>query len=170
MIQPITQNEILKGLGQYYYCCMFGTDLHEYKCNMWSSIYDEVGSIGFLVRDRKKIIGQMIFLPKRYARHIALPTSPQNDNIHKTMVIGCLYVLKEFSGKGLASRMIKKLIDFCKKSGYQRIEACVHPGTPEEAGIDTSFFPFRKFGFILDESREGWEYRPQTRICHLDLN
>ncbi|MGB3478144.1 MAG: GNAT family N-acetyltransferase [bacterium] len=170
MIQLITRDEILNGLKQYYYCYMFGANLHEYKCDMWPTIFDEVGGIGFLARDGSKIVGQMIFIPKKHARHIALPTSPQNDNIDKTMVIGCLYVLKEYSGKGIASQMIEKLIDFCRNNGYQRIEACVYPSPPEQVGMNISFFPFRKFGFVLDKSQEGCEYNSESRICHLDLN
>ena len=168
MIRSITRNEILNGLGQYYYCCMFGINHREYKCDMWRSIFDEVGAIGFLARERNKIVGQMIFIPKKYARRIALPTSPQNDDIDNTMVIGCLYVLKEYSGKGIASNMIQMLIDFCQNHGYQKIEACVHTGTPEQSGYSISFFPFRKFGFVIDESREGWEYNLETRICSLN--
>ena len=169
MIQSITRDEILNGLGQVYYCCMFGVSCDKYKWNMWPTIYDEVGGIGYLVRDGGKIVGQMIYIPKKYARRIALPTSPQNTGIDGTMVISCLYVLREYGRKGIATQMIQMLIDFCKKHGYQRIEACVHPGSPEEAGIDTSFFPFRKFGFVLDDTREGFEYRPKTRICFLDI-
>lgn len=170
MIQPITRDEIVNGLGQDYYCYMFGANLHEYKCDMWQRIFDEVGGIGFLARDENKIVGQMIFVPKKHARYIALPTSPNRKDIDSTMIIGCLYVLREYSGKGIASQMIHMLIDFCRNHGYRRIEACVHPGTPEQAGINTSFFPFRKFKFEMDESREGQEYKPETRICHLNLS
>lgn len=169
MIRPITRDEILNGLGQDYYCYMFGANLHEYKCDMWMTIFDEVGGIGFLARDGHKIVGQMIFIPKKHARRIAIPTSPENEGIDTTMVIGCLYVLKEFGGRGIASAMIRMLLEFCRNRGYRRVEACVHPGTPEEAEMSTSFYPFRKFGFILDDSREGWEFRAETRMCYVDL-
>ncbi|MBC8459558.1 MAG: hypothetical protein H8D67_16330 [Deltaproteobacteria bacterium] len=42
-------NGILTGLGQDYYCYMFGTNHHEYKCDMWPTVFDEVGGIGYLV-------------------------------------------------------------------------------------------------------------------------
>jgi len=77
------------------------------------------------------------------------------------MVISCLLIHTEHQNKGIASAMIKELMDFCKDHGYNRIEAPVDPRPPNEAGINISFFPFRKFGFILDESREGWEFRPE---------
>lgn len=169
MIRPISRNEILNGLGQDYYCYMFGANHHAYKCNMWQSIYDEVGGIGFLARDGKKIVGQMIFIPKKDARRIAIPMSHENSEIERTMVIGCLYVLKNYGNRGIASQMIHMLIDFCQERGYRRIEACVHPGTPQQAGTDTSFCPFRKFGFAIDESCNGFEFRPDTRICYLEL-
>jgi RimJ/RimL family protein N-acetyltransferase len=85
------------------------------------------------------------------------------------MVISCLLIHTEHQNKGIASAMIKELMDFCKDHGYNRIEAPVDPRPPNEAGINISFFPFRKFGFILDESREGWEFRPETRMCSCDL-
>lgn len=169
MIQAITREEILNGLGQDYYCCMFGISKHTYRCDMWREIFDQVGGIGFLARDKEKVIGQMIFLPKKYARKIALPTSPNNKDIDTTMVIGCLYVLKEYSNQGIASEMISALINFCREHGYGRVEACIDPRPPQEVGINTSFYPFRKFGFVIDNSREGWEFKPQTEICCLSL-
>ena len=169
MIQPITRNEILNGLGQDYYCYMFGLNEHSYKCDMWPSLFDEVGGIGFLARDGEEVVGQMIFIPKKHARRIAIPTSPDNERLEATMVISCLHVIKDYGGRGIASEMIPRLIASCRDRGYSRIEACVHPGTPEEAGINTSFYPFRKFGFTVDDSREGWEFRPEIRICSLEL-
>jgi GNAT superfamily N-acetyltransferase len=169
MIQPITRQEVLEGLGCEYYCCMFGIKRRSYRCDMWRVIYDEVGGIGFLAREGKKIVGQMVFLPKQYARRIGLPTSPENRELEKTMVIGCLYVLKDFSNRGMASEMIQRLIEFCGERGYTRIEACVDPRPPHESGMGTSFFPFRKFGFALEEGREGWEFRPNTRICAMEV-
>ncbi len=169
MIQPITLDEILEGLGQDYYCYMFGSNRHEYKCDIWPTIFKEVGGIGYLARDGEKIIGQLIFLPKKYARHIALPTSPDNRNLEGTIVISCLYVLREYGGRGIASAMIKEALNFCREHGFTRVEASVDPRPPQESGINTSFYPFRKFGFLLDDSREGWEFRPESRICYLDL-
>ncbi len=170
MIRSISRDEILKGLDQEYYCYMFGLENHQYKCSIWQEIYDEVGGIGFLARDNNKIIGQMIFIPKKYARKIALSTSPENKDIDKTMVIGCLYVLRDYGNKGIASEMIRKTIDFCLLHGYKRIEACVDPRCPSESGINTSFYPFRKFGFVIKDDRECWEYRPESKICILDLH
>ena len=170
MIQAIARDEILNGLGQDYYCCMFGTNRRDYKCDMWRSIFDEAGGIGFLARDGDKIVGQMIFIPKKHARRIAIPTSPENRDIDGTMVIGCLYVAQEHGGKGIASEMIRMLIDFCRNHGYRRIEARVHPGSPQEAGMATSFYPFRKFGFVIDDSREGFEFPSNMRSCYLELS
>ena len=155
MIRPITREQVLEGVGSDYFCCMFGINRRSYRCDMWRVIYDQAGGIGFLAREGKDIVGQMIFLPKKYARKIGLPTSPENRELEKTMVIGCLYVLKEFSNRGIASEMIRRLIEFCRTRGYTRIEACVDPRPPHESGMGTSFFPFRKFGFLLDALRYG---------------
>lgn len=170
MIQPITRDEILNGLGQYYHCYMFGANRHEYKCSMWPTVFDEVGGIGYLVRDGAKIAAQLIFMPKRYARRIALPTSPHNADIAGTLVISCLYVIREYAGKGIASAMIKETLDFCRHHGFSRLEAVVDHRPPPECGFGTSFYPFRKFGFILDDSREGWEFWPHSRMCYLELS
>lgn len=144
---------------------MFGVEKRGFQCNMWLEIFDEVGGIGFVPWKDDKPVGQMIFLPKKYARRIGFSTCQTNEDLKKTMVIGCLLVHTEHQNKGIASAMIKELIDFCKDHGYNRIEAPVDPRPPDEAGMSISFFPFRKFGFILDESREGWEFRPETRMC-----
>jgi len=142
MIQPITRDEILNGLGQDYYCYMFGASRHEYKCDIWPTLFDKVGGIGFLARDDAKIIGQLIFMPKVYARRIALPTSPDNGNIAGTLVISCLYVIREFAGKGIASAMIAETLSFCREHGFSRLEAVVDHRPPPESGFGTSLLSF----------------------------
>lgn len=171
MIQtrPITRQLIVEGTGELLPCYMFGIRKRGFQCSMWLEIFDEVGGIGFVPWEDDKPVGQMIFLPKKYARRIGLPNSQTNGDLEKTMVIGCLLVHREYQNKGIASAMIKELIGFCKDHGYTRIEAPVDQRPPDEAGINISFFPFRKFGFIVDESREGWEFRPETRICFCNL-
>ena len=84
------------------------------------------------------------------------------------MVISCLYVLRDYCGRGIASKMISETLDFCQKHGFTRVEAVVDHRSPPEAAINTSFYPFRKFGFVLDESREAWEFRPDSRMCFLE--
>lgn len=163
------RHEIINGLGHPYFCSMFGITKRMYKCNMWLEIFDKVGGIGFLAYADKKPVAQMIFVPKNFARKICLPTRQCNVNLETTIVIGCLFTIQEYSNKGIASTMIRSLINFCKKHGYSAIESCVDPRPPDQAKINTSYFPFRKFGFIIDGTREGFEFRPETRMCYLKL-
>ena len=58
---------------------------------------------------------------------------------------------------------------FCRKHGSSRLEAVVDHRPPQESGFGTSFYPFRKFGFVMDDSREGWEFWPHSRMCYLEL-
>jgi|GEM_PF-2941429 GNAT superfamily N-acetyltransferase len=169
MIQAITRDEVLNGLGQDYHCCMFGSSRHAYQCTMWPRVFDEIGGIGYLARDDAKLIGQLIFLPKHYACRIGTPTAPQNGNLERTLVISCLYVMREYAGRGIASAMISATLEFCRTHGFSRVEAVVDRRPPPECEHGTSFFPFRKFGFVLDDSREGWECWAHSRICHLDM-
>ncbi len=170
MIHPITRDEVLNGIGQDYHCYMFGSNRHAYQCNMWPRLFDEVGGIGYLARDGTKIIGQLIFIPKQYARRIAIPTAPHNGNLEGTLVINCLYVIREHAGRGIASAMIAATLDFSRTHGFFRVEAVVDRRPPPECGFGTSFYPFRKFGFVMDDTREGWEFWPHSRICHLNLS
>lgn len=64
---------------------------------------------------------------------------------------------------------IEETLEFCGAHGYTRVEAVVDHRPPEESGINTSYYPFRKFGFVLDETREAWEFRPESRMCCLRL-
>ena len=36
--------------------------------------------------------------------------------------------------------------------------------------LDLSFYPFRKFGFLVDDAREGWEFNHNSTICSLELD
>lgn len=171
MIRPVTRQLILEGTGDWTPCYMFGVRerFKWFRCDMWLEIIDEVGGVGYVPYVDGKRVGQMFFLPKVYARRIGLPTCRTNHDLEKTMVIGCLMVFREYMNRGLASAMVRSLIGFCREHGYTRIEACVDPRSPEEAGIGTSFFPFRKFGFVVDETSFGWEFRPETRMCFCNL-
>jgi GNAT superfamily N-acetyltransferase len=165
MINSITEEEILYGLQDPYHnwqdlCCMWGVTKRSYSSGMWPKIFREIGRIGFLAREDTKIVGQLVFMPKKYARRIGIPSSPVNERIEETLVIGCFYVLADYSHRGIGSSMIARTIEFCREHGFSRLEACVDP---------TSFYPFRKFGFKLDDSREGFESNSDLRICFLDL-
>jgi len=171
MISPITREEILDGFGVFYHCCMFGINKAAFRCDMWREIFDEVGGIGFLAREKGEIVGQMIFLPKRYARRICLATSSRNRAVDTTIVIGCLYVIREYANRGIASTMIARLLEFCRGRGFTGIEACVDPRPADESGLNTSFYPFRKFGFVLgDDTGEVQEFSPEARMCWCDLS
>jgi len=65
--------------------------------------------------------------------------------------------------------MIAESLSFCRKHGSSRLEAVVDHRPPQESGFGTSFYPFRKFGFVMDDSREGWEFWPHSRMCYLEL-
>jgi len=183
-ISPITRQQILEGIeghpfaeaewkpmwgkpppGRLIPCNMFGIKERKYKCSMWEEAFEEVGGIGFLAYEDGKLVGQMIFLPKKYARRIGLPTSRTNADLERTIVIGCLVIVREHWNKGIASAMIGELMSFCKDRGFRRIEALVDVRPPDKAEGNTSFFPFRKFGFIIDEKSQGWESRSETRMC-----
>lgn len=169
MISSITEEEILKGFQKDYFCSMSGVAKRSYSSGMWPQVFRETGRIGFLAREDGKIVGQLIFMTKKYARRIGIPSSPVNEGIDTTLVIGCFFVLKEYANRGIGSAMLAKTIQFCREHGFTRLEACVDPRPPNISGINTSFYPFRKFGFTLDDSREGWEFNPEMRICFLDL-
>jgi len=174
VINPITDEEILYGLQNPYHpwqylCCMTGVTKRSYSSGMWPRVFRETGGIGFLAREHKKIVGQLVFMPKKYARRIGIPSSPVNERIEETLVIGCFYVLADYSHRGIGSNMIAKTIEFCREHGFTRLEACVDPRPPHISGGNTSFYPFRKFGFTIDDSREGWEFNPDMRVAFLDL-
>jgi len=169
-IRPITREIILNGVGKWVPCCMYGIHQRSYQCDMWVEIFNEVGGIGFTPFVDDKPAGQIIFLPKKYARRIGFSTCQTNENLDKTMVIGCLFAFfPEYTNRGVASALIKELIEFCKKNGYTRIEAPIDSRSPDKTGLNISFYPFRKFGFTIDETSFGWEFRPETRMCFCNL-
>jgi predicted GNAT family acetyltransferase len=170
-IAHITLDEVRDGFQKGFYCCMSGVCKRQFQSDMWIKIHEEVGSIGLLARGEKGIVAQTIFLPKKHARWIGLPTGLGNpEEFATTMSISCLLVQGWCRNRGIASKMIAKTIDFCREHGFRQIEACVDPSPPADAfQWLPSFSPFKKFGFIVDDSRVAWEEWPQARTCHLDL-
>ncbi|UCD09686.1 MAG: GNAT family N-acetyltransferase [Dehalococcoidales bacterium] len=170
MIKEIDKELILNGLGQPVACCMFDTANRALNCDMWEQIYDEIGSIGYLVYEENRLVGQLIFLPKKYARKIGLSTCRSNDLLDDTLLIQCLFIHSDQRNNGYASMMIKKVIDFCKSKGYKRIEVSTCNRVAGREWVEPiSFLPFRKFGFIMSEEELGYEFRTEDRMCFLNL-
>ncbi len=170
-ITHITLDEIKNGFQKGFYCCMSGVCKRPFQSNMWIKLHEEIGSIGLLARGEKGIVAQTIFLPKKYARWIGLPTELGNsEEFSSTMSISCMLVHDWCRNKGIASKMIQETVDFCCKDGFKRIEACVDPRSPGNAfQWLPSFSPFRKFGFTIDDPRVACESWPESRMCHLEL-
>lgn len=169
-IEHITREEVLHGFADGYYCCMSGILRRRFQCDMWSVIFDRAGSIGLLARAGDKIVGQLIYMPKDFARRIGMPRGLQGDDLETTMVISCVMVHHDFTNRGIASSMIGEAISFCRQRGYKRIEAYVDPRPPQEAADwIPSFSAFRKFGFVIEGPAIAWESHPESRICYLDL-
>jgi GNAT superfamily N-acetyltransferase len=170
MIRAIKKLEILKGLGHFIPCCMFDIENRTLKCKMWEVIYDEVGEIGFFAMDKEVFTGQMVFLPKKYARKIGLSTCPTNDKLEKTLLIGCLHIKKDHRGKGFATELIQGLIDFCKTKEFDRIEVAVNQSPPGDNMFeDVSLFPFKKFGFKVEEHCPGYEFNTEIKMCYCNI-
>ena len=102
----------MHGFADGYYCCMSGILGRKFQCDMWSVIFDRVGSIGLLTRSGGRIVGQLIYMPKDFARRIGMPRGQRADNLEATMVISCVQVHPEFRNRGIASGMIREAIDF----------------------------------------------------------
>jgi len=169
-MQHITRNEILHGFADWHYCCMSGILGRKFQCDMWSSIFDRVGSIGLLTRSGDRIVGQLIYMPKDCAQRIGLPRGRHSEDVESTMVISCVQVHDEFRNQGIASGMVREALGFCRQRGYKRVEAYVDPRPPQEAaGWIPSFSAFRKFGFVIEGPRTAWESKLDSRICFLVL-
>jgi len=170
VIKRITKEIILNGVGNQVACCMFDVANRAYQCSMWPQILDEIGSIGYLAYEEDKLVGQLIFLPKKYARKIGLSTCQTNERLDTTILVACLFVHSEYRNSGLASAMISEAISFCESGGFNRIEvgACNRPSGKEWVE-HISFLPFKKFGFTIDEATRANEFRPEERMCYLNF-
>jgi GNAT superfamily N-acetyltransferase len=169
-IQHITKDEILHGFAEGYYCCMSNILGRKVRCDMWSTIYDRVGSIGVLARTEDWIIGQLILMPKDCARRIGMPRGQHAKDVESTMVISCVMVQPQHKHQGIATSMVAEVVRFCKERKFKRIEAYVDPLPPQEAAEWVpSFSAFKKFGFAIEGPKTAWESKPGSRICYLDL-
>lgn len=174
IIKPFTKDIIANGIGRFVPCYMYGVNDRKISCNMWLDIFNEIGQIGFIPYINNEAVGQIIFLPKKYARKITIPFSKELKHFEQTLVIGCLVVKGEqFNAshwnKGVASKLIEHVIGFAKENGYKRIEAAVDIRSPKEAQWMVSSFPFLKFGFKIEENSFGWEGKENMKMCSLDI-
>ncbi|HIJ72685.1 MAG TPA: GNAT family N-acetyltransferase [Candidatus Hydrogenedentes bacterium] len=166
-VKHITRDEIQR---EEYFCCMSGMKGRKRQCAMWSTIFDHAGSIGLAARSGDSTVGQLICMPKHFARRLGFPRGQHAEDMEATMVIACVNVHPQFRGQGIASTMVREAADFCRQREYRRIEAYVDPRPPGEAEEwIPSFSAFRKFGFAIEGPKTAWESKPDSRICYLDL-
>ncbi len=170
MIERISRKQIAHGLEKPIPCCMFDVKNRAFKCSMWLDIYDEVGEIGFLAFEENNLIGQLIFLPKKYANKICIPTCKSSERFDTTIIIGCLLILKNYRNKNIATLMINHLIDFCNDNSYNRLEVGVSLKPSGNKSFENiSFLPFKKFGFIIDQNSSGYEFNKEIKMSYCNL-
>jgi GNAT superfamily N-acetyltransferase len=166
-VRHITRDQIQR---EDYFCSMSGTKGRKCQCAMWLTIFDHVGSIGLVARAGDSPVGQLIYMPKHFARRLGFPRGERAEDMEATMVIACVNVHRQFRRQGIASTMVREAVDFCRQQGYKRVEAYVDPRPPGEAeDWIPSFSAFGKFGFAIEGPKTAWESKPDSRICCLDL-
>lgn len=74
-------------------------------------------------------------------------------------------VAPEYRGKGIGNILIKKAIEFCKKTKFKRVYLCTF------AGLDTARHLYEKFEFTLCKEEEGkqWGTAVQEQMFELIL-
>lgn len=120
---------------------------------MWEALYDQVGGIGFRAVIDGRVAGQLIYMPKTAARRICLPICQTREAEDTTLIVACLLVFRDFRRQGVASALIRSLIEFAEARNYHRIEANVSLEMPRDADLEhISYLPFKSVGFLIDET------------------
>jgi GNAT superfamily N-acetyltransferase len=111
------------------------------------------GTFGFLATQNDAVLAFITFFPKAIARRIGYYTSTSDEHLDKTLIVGCLFVPKQLRGKGLATRLIRAVVDHAKENGYSKIEVTT---IPKELGHGWEWwakYPFEKLGFEMEQER-----------------
>jgi len=176
-MNPITREEITEGFGPGTPCAMYGTRhrLFPHVCHMWEELHDRVGCIGFRAAKDGEFAGQIIFLPKPAARRICLPICPTREQEATTLVIACLFVEAEARRQGVATALVRAVMDFARAHGYHRIEANVSLDLPGDKEFERiSYLPFRSAGFLIDDTsiihgNDAGPYYAGNRMCYCSV-
>lgn len=174
-IEPITRSQVIDGFGRSVFCYMYGIKGRAFQCGMWRDIFDETRGIGFRALEDGDFAGHVVFMPKKYARRIGLPTCRANDRLETTIEIACLYVPRQRRKRGVATDLIAHVLAFCRSHGFDRVEANVNLAPAGDAEYERiSFLPFRKLGFLVDDDSPVHEpdagaYFVGNMMCYLSL-
>ncbi|MEM2900851.1 MAG: hypothetical protein QXT63_08680 [Thermoplasmata archaeon] len=79
---------------------------------------------GIIAFEGNRSIGSLIFLPKRIARKILFLTSPNDEDLDKTLIVVYLDVDTLYKNTEVEKEIVRYSIEQAKKAGYKRIEAC----------------------------------------------
>jgi GNAT superfamily N-acetyltransferase len=154
IVKAIPREDVAEGFGDTF-CAMYGARHRQMPkpCLMWEDLYDRVGGIGFRAVLDGHVAGQLIYMPKTAARRICLPICPTREAEDATLIVACLLVFRESRRQGVASALIRSLIEFAHAHDYHRIEANVSLKPPGDAELEhISYLPFKSAGFLIDEA------------------
>ena len=173
IVIAIPREDVAEGLGDTF-CAMYGARHRQIPkpCLMWEDLYDQVGGIGFRAVLDGHVAGQLIYMPKTAARRICLPICPTREAEATTFLVACLLVFREFRRQGVASALVRSLIEFAQAHDYHRIEANVSLELPSDADLEhISYLPFKLAGFVIDETSivhgdECGPYYVGNRMCY----
>jgi GNAT superfamily N-acetyltransferase len=112
-----------------------------------------IGTFGFLATQNDAVLAFITFFPKTIARRIGYYTSTSDEGLDKTLTVGCLFVPKQLRGKGLATKLIRAVIDYARENGYSKIEVTAIPKELNYGWEWWAKYPFEKLGFQMEQER-----------------
>lgn len=163
--RPISRIDVVEGItGPGVYCLgklpqsnwsddPDERDLQQRRQELYLELIGTFGTCGLLAVDEDGVVGFITFFPKASARRLGFYTLPGNDELDKTLVVGCLHVAQAKRGRGIGSTLIQGVKDWAAKRGYSVIEA-IGEGQPQYGWHASA--PFLSSGFeVVREQRHG---------------
>ncbi|MFC2002823.1 GNAT family N-acetyltransferase [Chloroflexota bacterium] len=178
-IRQISRSDVVKGMtGAGVYCLgrlpqsNWSDDPDERKLQqrrqaLYLELIDLFGTCGLLALDENGVVGFITFFPKTIGRRLGFYTLPGNDELEKTLVVGCLHVAQAKRGHGIGSTLIQGVKDWAARGGYSTVEA-IGEGEPQYGWHASA--PFLPLGFeVLREKRHG-SWCGQMMKCVLEAS
>jgi GNAT superfamily N-acetyltransferase len=111
----------------------FGERARAIRRRFFSQVRERYGNCVFIAWEHDQVVGFLIFFPKPVARKLGIYTQPAGEMDDRTLVYTCMQLAPAYRGRGLGTRLVKALIAWARKHGWQQIEVHgVSSGTDEQ--------------------------------------
>ncbi len=130
-------------------------DLQQRRQALYLSLIDLSGTCGLVAVENSEVAGFITFFPKTAGRRMGFYTLPGDENLTKTLVVGCLHVTPARRNRGIGAALVQGVKGWAVQHGYIAVEA-IGEGHPQYGWHASAPFLASDFRVVREQCHGSW--------------